>query len=209
MTSGERAAERRAHLIGAVLDLIDGGGIPAVSMRAVATAAGVSLAQVQYYFRSKEQLIIEAFRHICRDVEERAGAVDVSGPARPVLRALIDLWLPVDERLSRDARVWLAFSAEATTRSALTSFAAEVDEELREAFAAILRRARESGELSPAVDPVTAAAGLLAVVDGLVVQSLVLDVHDREAFLVPRVEAHLDLLFPEVPPRKPKGRRGT
>ncbi|MEV0081386.1 TetR family transcriptional regulator C-terminal domain-containing protein [Saccharopolyspora sp. NPDC050642] len=208
MTVGGRAAERRAHLIGAVLDLIDGGGIPAVSMRAVAAAAGVSLAQVQYYFRSKEQLIVEAFRHICRDVEERAAAVGFDGPARSVLRALIDLWLPVDERLSRDARVWLAFSAEATTRPSLMSFAAEVDEGLREAFAQILRRASESGELNPAADPVTAAAGLLAVIDGLVVQSLVLDESERAGFLGPRVEAHLDLLFPKAQ-RKAKRSKGT
>jgi len=67
----------------------------------VAATAGVSPTQVQYYFRSKDELVAAAFEHVGegveRGVEQRAHEVDRSGNPREVLRRPLHLWLPLDE----------------------------------------------------------------------------------------------------------------
>lgn len=69
-------------------------------MRSVATAAGVSPAQVQYYFRSKNELLTAAFERVSDDVLAQASAIDTSGPQREVLRTLLHVW-PVRPGRSR------------------------------------------------------------------------------------------------------------
>jgi AcrR family transcriptional regulator len=44
------------HVLEAVIDVIAERGLEAATMRNVAAAAGISLAQVQYYFHSKDNL---------------------------------------------------------------------------------------------------------------------------------------------------------
>ncbi len=70
----------------------------------MAATAGVSPAQVQYYIRSKYELVAAAFEHVGEGVEQRAHEVDRSGNPREVLRRPLHLWLPLDEARPRAAR---------------------------------------------------------------------------------------------------------
>ncbi|GIL27500.1 TetR/AcrR family transcriptional regulator [Actinocatenispora comari] len=186
---------RGAHVLDAALRVIAEDGFAALSMRTVATAAGVSLAQVQYYFRSKDELLAAAFEHVSADVVARAEQVDTNGPTREVLRGLLHVWLPLDEERERAARVWLAFTAAAATSPTLGPSNAVLDADLRTGFAELLREAQTSGELPVDRDPDLEAALLLAVVDGLVVQSLALPAERRAALLVAALDTHLNRLF--------------
>jgi AcrR family transcriptional regulator len=192
----ETATPRRgAHVLDAALRVIAEDGFAALSMRTVATAAGVSLAQVQYYFRSKDELLAAAFEHVSADVVDRARQVDTAGPTREVLRALLHVWLPLDEQRERAARVWLAFTAAAATSPTLGPSNAALDADLRTGFTELLREAQTSGELPADRDPDLESALLLAVVDGLVVQSLALPAERRAALLVEALDTHLNRLF--------------
>jgi AcrR family transcriptional regulator len=193
--TAESVRRRGAHLLDAALDVIADEGFASLSMRSVATAAGVSLAQVQYYFRSKDELLAATFEYVSDDVIARASAVDISRPARDVLRALLEVWLPFDEARSRAGRVWLAFTAAAATSATLGPMNAALDAELRGDFADLLRHAHAAGELDPDVDIESEAALLLAAVDGLVIQALALPTTDRADFLTTGLEAHLSRLF--------------
>lgn len=164
-------------------------------MRNVAGAAGISLAQVQYYFRSKDELVAAAFRHVIELFDLKLATVDLSGPPRRVLRQALELWLPLDETRARDARVWLAFSAAAATSPALKEIAATTDNELRVAFARLLDAAAAEGDLPDVTDTETEAGLLLAVVDGLVIQALTLTEPLRTKFLSTSLDAHLTRLF--------------
>ncbi|KSZ58876.1 TetR family transcriptional regulator [Rhodococcus pyridinivorans KG-16] len=66
------ADERRAQLVGAALELAEGGGVGAVTVRAVAEKAGVSLGVVHYCFDSKEALVVAMANAV---VGELAGAM--------------------------------------------------------------------------------------------------------------------------------------
>jgi AcrR family transcriptional regulator len=182
-------------VLDAVVEVIAERGLEAATMRNVAAVAGISLAQVQYYFRSKEELVAAAFHHLTRAFDEKLATVDLSGPPRKVLRDALELWLPLDESRARDARVWLAFSAAAATSTALKEIAAATDHELRIAFARLLDAAVAEGQLGEVVDTESEAALLLAVVDGLVVQGLALPTSARSAFLVAGLNTHLGRLF--------------
>lgn len=193
MTSSDR---RGAHLLDAVVNVVADSGLGAVSMRSVAAAAGVSLAQVQYYFRSKDELLAAAFEHISDGVQRRAAAVNTTGPPREVLRRLLHVWLPLDEVRARDARVWLAFTAAAATSATLRAITATTDRDLRGWFSGFLRAAQEAGELDTALDADAHAAVLLAVVDGLVIQALVAPSEAHGAALaVAGLDAQLSQLF--------------
>ncbi|WP_344211105.1 TetR/AcrR family transcriptional regulator [Kribbella sancticallisti] len=188
-------AERGTHILEAVVEVIAERGLEGATMRNVAGAAGISLAQVQYYFRSKDELVAAAFRHVIQLFDTKLATVDLSGPPRRVLRQALELWLPLDEPRARDARVWLAFSAAATTSPTLKEIAASTDSELRVAFARLLDAAAAEGDLPDVTDTETEAGLLLAVIDGLVIQALALAEPLRPHFLTVSLETHLARLF--------------
>lgn len=78
-----RGERRRTELLDAALRLIAQSGVAAVTHRAVAAAAGVSHRLTTYYFQTKEQMVVEAFRHLAaRSVERtRASAASVADAA--------------------------------------------------------------------------------------------------------------------------------
>jgi DNA-binding transcriptional regulator YbjK len=89
-----RGARRREALLDAVLRIVAREGVAAVTHRAVAREAGASHRLTTYYFRTKEQMLLEAFRHLAaRSLErtERAGrGVAAARDRRAALEAAID-----------------------------------------------------------------------------------------------------------------------
>ncbi|MDX6264451.1 MAG: hypothetical protein QOH84_6139 [Kribbellaceae bacterium] len=192
--TGEQV-RRGAHVLRAVVDIIAERGLEAATMRNVAGAAGISLAQVQYYFRSKDELVAAAFQHVTELFDLKLATIDLSAPPRRVLREALELWLPLDEARAHDARVRLAFSAAAATSPTLKEIAAATDNELRIALARLLDAAAVEGDLPEVTDTETEAALLLAVMDGLVVQALAMPEERRPPFLTESLDAHLARLF--------------
>ncbi|HEX6684455.1 MAG TPA: TetR/AcrR family transcriptional regulator [Candidatus Limnocylindrales bacterium] len=186
---------RGGHLLDALVEVVAAGGFAAVSVRTVAASAGVSTAQVQYYFRTKDELIAAAYKHVADQLKQRVRAVDLSGAPRDALRRVFHVWLPLDETRARHARVWLTFAAAAPVSDTLRPLSAEWDGELKSWLAGFLRDAQRGGDLPGDRDPDLEAALLLAAVDGLVLQALVLPEAARADLVVPGLDIHLDRLF--------------
>src|SRR5689334_6324294 len=110
---------RGEHLLDALVQVVATSGLAAVSVRSVAAAAGVSNAQVQYYFRSKDELLAAAYQHVAESLYTRVRAVDHTGHPRDALRRVLHVWVPVDEPRVRDPRVWLTFAAAAPVSDTL------------------------------------------------------------------------------------------
>jgi len=89
-----RGARRREALLEAVLRLVAREGVAAVTHRAVAREAGASHRLTTYYFATKEQMLLEAFRHLsARSLEraERAAGPIAAAPERgAAMEAAID-----------------------------------------------------------------------------------------------------------------------
>src|SRR3954451_10777054 len=70
-----RGEERRQEILHATLELIERGGVEAVTHRAVGEASGVPLGSVTYYFPTKDELLREALECWVSEEVERLSAV--------------------------------------------------------------------------------------------------------------------------------------
>src|ERR1700759_1924338 len=80
--------ERRRQIAEALLRVAAARGLHATGMREVAAEAGVSLRLVQYYFGTKEELLLAAMQHLAARYSARAvarfrEASGSGGPASP------------------------------------------------------------------------------------------------------------------------------
>lgn len=76
-TPGSTPADTVARILRTALDLFSSQGFDAVSMNAVASAAGVSKANVFHHFHSKHALYIAALREACRESREELEALNL------------------------------------------------------------------------------------------------------------------------------------
>lgn len=179
---------RGGHLLGAALRVIAEQGLAGLSVRTVAAEAGVSPAQVQYYFRTKTELVRAAFEHAGEQFLTDLRAVE-GERSIDWLHRLVDVWLPLDERREQRARVWLAYAATAAIDPGLAAHSAEVDAELIEVLAAELS---ELGCLTPQ----RSAAQLLALIDGVTVRMLTLPTAERASCVAEVLTPFLRSLIP-------------
>jgi AcrR family transcriptional regulator len=147
-------------------------GLDQVSLREVARAAGVSLATVQYYCRSKDQMLRMAFEYVTMRIIERVPDFDPDGTAGGALRRGLLEFLPLDPVRSVEARVYLAFAARAAVSADLAEVLHGHLSEMRALCAQAYQRAREMGEAAADLDPDRGAAATVAIVDGLLLHLL-------------------------------------
>jgi TetR/AcrR family transcriptional regulator, regulator of cefoperazone and chloramphenicol sensitivity len=92
----EQEHDPPARLIQAAIELIEKDGLPALTVRAVAAAARVNIAAVNYYFRSKDALVAAALdasiRHMVDDSEPLIARMkaDAEGALGELLRYYVE-----------------------------------------------------------------------------------------------------------------------
>lgn len=75
------ADQRRNQLLEAALGLAERRGFPAVTIRAIAEEAGVSLGVVHYCFEDKETLLAAMISRVVEEIAESVGGIDEAGAA--------------------------------------------------------------------------------------------------------------------------------
>ncbi|MFD5084894.1 TetR/AcrR family transcriptional regulator [Kitasatospora sp. NPDC058406] len=187
--------ERRHRIAEAVCLLADEHGLEGVTLRDVAARAQVSMGAVQRCFRSKEEMLVFTLANIGERITERARARLVRSPAQSAATALGHAVTEVAllrEEHHFEARVWLAFVAQAAVSEPLANTLKASYAALQEAFTRLIREVGESAGHSAPVDPQHEARTLLALADGLTVHVLIGRLTSREAQDV--LHAHLDNL---------------
>ncbi|MGW4119047.1 TetR/AcrR family transcriptional regulator [Nocardia sp. NPDC004711] len=172
-----RGAARREALLEAAIRLLAREGARAVTHRAVAAEAGTTHGNARYYFGTLDQLLDEALRRLAaRQIDEvRAlfdSLPDVDVPQR--ISRLVDY---VTGTLAGDRDAAVAryeFFLEVARRPNLRASLDEWGATQRAAFAGELRGAG-------AADPEAAAADLLTLVNGLILEQLALPADDFES----------------------------
>jgi AcrR family transcriptional regulator len=131
---------RAAALTDALLGIVAERGLDHVSVREVASAAGVSIGTVQHYFPTKDAMLTAAFEEVVRRIRARILAVQLGPDVRRNLSAILRELLPLDDRRRMEAGIQLAFAARAATAPALAaiqrSVLAEIHTGVAEGFAA-------------------------------------------------------------------------
>jgi AcrR family transcriptional regulator len=189
---------RRADIAEAVWRVMARGGMEAVSMRHVATDAGMSLGQVQHYFASKDQLLTFAYdliteRIATRVTLRRQPTTDEQPEPRDVIRDALAQMLPLDQQRTLDAQVWVAFLAKATVAPDVAAQLRKTHADLEDLIVDQLRRGQHRGTVPIHLDPVREARTLLAVLDGLTAHVLI--GHHSPADAEHALDTHLDELF--------------
>ncbi len=115
--------QRRRQIAAALLRIAAVRGLHAAGMREVAAEAGVSVRLVQYYFGSKEQLLLFTMRYLAEQLGERVRArVRAAGlPPEPrtVIDAILTEALPTDEHSRVFTIVYTSYLALSLTDPAL------------------------------------------------------------------------------------------
>ncbi|MFE4516195.1 TetR/AcrR family transcriptional regulator [Kitasatospora sp. NPDC056783] len=164
--------ERRAHIIDALLRSAASSGLHSVTMRSVAVEAGVSVRLVQYYFDTKEQLLLAAMTRLTtrmgERVQHRVRASGAVGDPLGIIEAVLREAVPTDEESRAFHLVHTEYAVLSVTDPALAGaeFLAAPNE--MEAFlVGQLTAAQEAGATDPQLDPRQEAVVLLAVSAGL------------------------------------------
>ncbi|WP_284741273.1 TetR/AcrR family transcriptional regulator [Amycolatopsis sp. RTGN1] len=188
--------QRRRQIAEAVWRIASARGLEDVSLRKVAAEAGVSLRLVQYYFGTRDDLLLGALEILNADAGEniRAGiGPEEDATPREVLRAMLVGMLPVgDERRTRYL-VHLAYFVRSLSDPGLASTFSAAPPELERLTADLLAWGRDRGEVAPDLELMPEAELLLSSVDGLQT-SIILGQRTPEAAIA-LIDHQLDRLF--------------
>jgi AcrR family transcriptional regulator len=185
--------ERRRQIADALVRTAATRGLHATGMREVAAEAGVSLRLVQYYFGTKEELLLAAMQQLAAQFSD--------GPASPrdVIAAILTEALPADGERRTFTLVYTAYLALSLTDPALA-----INPLVRNSNAVIdviagrLRTAQAEGDMPAGLDPDLEAISLMTMSAGLGTSVLAGHSSPRQAQAV--IDYHLRRLFPAYPP---------
>ncbi|WP_217250839.1 TetR/AcrR family transcriptional regulator [Streptomyces sp. AC602_WCS936] len=194
-------AARRTEIAEALVRVAGRRGLHAVGMRDVAAEAGVSLRLVQYYFETKEKLLLFGLGHLTGKFGERLAArirAAGDGPApRALVEALLMTALPTDEESRVFHHLYTSYAVLAVTDRTLAAQPFIKDPDAAEAaLSDILLQAQAADLLRPGVDARLTAAALLAMSAGLGTSILVGQRSPESATAV--LDHHLDRVFRSV-----------
>ncbi|MFD7027778.1 TetR/AcrR family transcriptional regulator [Streptomyces sp. NPDC059917] len=187
---------RRRLIAEAVCGLADERGLEGVTLRDVAARAQVSMGAVQRCFRTKEEMLVFALGHISEQIADRVRSRLLRSPAQSAATALghaaTEIALLREEHRT-EARVWLAFVAQATVSEELATTLKANYRALYEAFTHLMAEAARDTDGAAPLDPRREARTLIALADGLTTHVLIGNLTPPEAEEV--LDAHLAALW--------------
>ncbi|MCP2164871.1 TetR/AcrR family transcriptional regulator [Goodfellowiella coeruleoviolacea] len=163
--------QRRRQIAAAVWRLATTGGLEHVTLRQVAAEAGVSARLLQYYFGTRDQLLLGALEILNADAEQRArqrlAALGEAPGVRAIVRGVLLELLPLDEERRNRHLVYAAYFVPFLTEPALAAVARDAPHGLENLVADLIRQGQELGQVPAHVDATAEAAFLVAGADGL------------------------------------------
>jgi len=188
--------QRRREIAAAVWRLASAHGLESVSLRQVAAEAGVSMRLVQYYFETKDRMLLFALRHLNEVLERRVRTALGGEPTpRQIIRTTLAELVPADEHGRMVSLVFIAYFVRALADPVFgEAFQGDGTDELSAFFAALIRDSQAAG-LSPAgLDPGREVATLMAVANGMGPDVLLGTISAEEVLAT--LDYNLDRVFP-------------
>jgi AcrR family transcriptional regulator len=191
--------QRRRQIAEALLRVAGARGLHQAGLREVAAEAGMSVRLIQYYFGTKEQLLLYATQHLAVALADRAKArIAAVGPdagPRAIIEAILAEALPDDEDSRAFNVIWTSYLALSLTDPALDMGPLIKDSDVViDVVAAQLRAAQDGGRMPLGLDADLEATSLVALSAGLGTSVLVGDRDAAQAWAVLRYQ--LDRLLP-------------
>ena len=143
---------QREKFANAAIRIVARAGLEGLTMRAVASEAGLSYGSLFHYFNSKDELLMEAIRHSTAEQSRRVNEFSVRFKGLKALEQLMCDDALVEEGSRDDSLVWLAFLYKAALQKPFANMHAELIGGWIERIRGLLADAQELGELRPGLD---------------------------------------------------------
>lgn len=147
--------DRKDVLARAVWALVARHGLEVVSMRSVAAQAGVSVGRLQYYFASKDDLLLHSLARAHQWMETRINerVAHTNGTDRDMLITILDELLGEHPDTAVAIRVHAAYAARAADDPRMAAVLTDGDEEIRALAVSVIARSQNAGHTPPDIDP--------------------------------------------------------
>lgn len=190
------ARQRRQDIAEAAWRVIRRDGLESVTVRTVATEAGLSMGSLRHYFTTQSELVGCAMRLVVDRLTARLEALESTGDPRTDLEHVVTELLPLDDERRTESEVWLSFSGKALIDPALHRLSDEVYDSLHELMLRLLTEMAEGGDLPNGREVDVEAERLQALIDGLLVHGITRPVRVSPERIRTVVSGHLDSLTP-------------
>lgn len=185
-------SDRRIEVSEAAWRVIVREGLDRTSMRAIAQEMSCTTGVVTHYFRNKQELILFALHQVAERLQglmDRAVA-NRSGCDRLV--AMLSSFLPIDQERQEILRVWVAFLGYAVGREGLMADHQQSAGQLRQVIIQELVMLQHQNMLRADINPEVEANILLALVNGLSLDTLIQSQRLSTAQQVVALETYVD-----------------
>jgi AcrR family transcriptional regulator len=187
-------AQRRRELTDATWAVVAAEGIEAATVRRIAEQAGCTTGLITHYFASKEDVLVAALRRVHQTAGDRMCAAMEQHSGLEALRAVLTEALPLDEERVLECKVRLAFWGSAATSARLQAEQHQRYREWRGFLTEMLTTAQRSGQLSAGLRLDRLVDQIIALVDGLGLQSVLEPQHASPGQLLRRLNEAVDAL---------------
>ncbi|GAA3347299.1 TetR/AcrR family transcriptional regulator [Amorphoplanes nipponensis] len=188
--SEQYRTNRRGEIVVAAARLFAANGFHATSMADIIGASGLSAGAVYRYFRSKEELIGAVAEQALSAADETFALLLADGATPSPTDVLTAVLEAVSERIADHpvlgvdvTRIGVQVWAEALRSPELAARADEVYRRLRGYFSESARRWQAAGHLGADAVPEQVGAAMLGLVQGFVLQRLLVAGTDTEGYL--------------------------
>jgi AcrR family transcriptional regulator len=164
------APQRRRDFVDAAIAVMQRKGLLETTSRDIAAQARVSVGLLHHYFDSHDALLAEAFEEVATADLERVqrDVAQVDDPAER-LNLLVEVFAPADD--DWQYQVWLDVWSAAAHHPALLDASRQVNDRWQAFMAGLFRDGVERGVFHCA-DPEAAAWRVLALLDGMAIQTV-------------------------------------
>src|SRR5438270_13280670 len=153
LDADEEHLSARELIVRAAAESLLENGYAGTSVRSIASRAGVAIGNLQYYFPTKSELLIEAWRHLTdRSVDElRTSLNQMTDPIWLIESGIVSIW----ESLRRLGDIQLAafdLLVQAPKQESLQAFLPELFQRYREVVEEQLDRLERDGRVRLKID---------------------------------------------------------
>ncbi len=187
----------RQKLITATINSIAKRGFAETTLARISESAGLSRGIVNFHFRTKDALFLEALKFLSREYQQnRARAFDEAGPT-PAEKLEAVLMVEFEPPISNRNHIatWFAFYGEAKSRPTYMKACTEMDQAAFDSLIELCRMVIEEGGY-PNLEAIKVAEGLSAMGDGLWLDILISPQDSNPESSRQTISTYLRAIFP-------------
>ena len=175
--SHNHGIDRRNEILDAAEAVFSERGYAATTIELVAERAKIAKGSIYNYFDSKRALFISVFtRTISRQDAAALAVIDSPAPAGSRVEGLLDFWfarLGQSRAMTQLGMEFWATAAREDSAGELTRTFNQLYSQWRDRLSGLFEQGVRSGEFAPNLNTLAAASLMLAILDGIEVQSAV------------------------------------